>query len=481
MSSPTSNVRPAPDKVIVDIANYVERYRVKSALAYETAHYCLIDSIGCAFEALGHPECTKLLGPSVPGIVVPKGARVPGTAYVLDPVTAAFNIGALIRWLDYNDAFYGETVLHPSDTLGGILATADWLSRTRVAQGRAPLLVRDVLEAAIKTYEIAGVLALENDFTWDPGLDHGILIKVANAAVLTRMLGGTREEVINAVSNAWIDGHALLLYRRKGHTGSRKSWAASDAGSRGVWLAMMAVKGEMGYPAALTARTWGFYDALFAGKAFKFQRPYGSYTMENVQFKIACPTAFHLQTAAEMAIRLHPAVKDRIDDIAKVELWAHKHTVNYLNRVGPLQNYADRDHCLQYVVARGLMFGSLVAEDYEDDAARDPRIDPLREKMTVREDRSFSRGFHDPKKRSNGNAIRVHFKDGSRTERVDVEYALGHPKRRADGIPVLIAKFERNVARVFAEKRRRVITRLCLDRERLAATPVSELFDLLAL
>jgi 2-methylcitrate dehydratase len=479
LSSASSNVRSAPDKVIVDIANYVDRYQVRSDLAYETAHYCLIDSIGCALEALGHPECSKLLGPHVPGTIVPHGARVPGTAYVLDPVTAAFNTGAMIRWLDYNDAFYGKTVLHPSDTVGGLLATADWLSRTRLAQGKPPLRVRDLLESMIKAYEIAGGLALENDFTWDPGLDHGILIKVANTAVTTRMLGGTREEIVNALTNAWIDGHALVLYRRKGSTGSRKSWAASDAGSRGVWLALLALKGEMGYPTALTAKTWGFYDALSEGKRFRFQRPYGSYAMENVQFKLSCPTAFHLQTAAEAAIRLHRAVKDRIRDIAKVELWAHKHTANYLNRPGPLHNYADRDHSLQYVVARGLIFGKLVAEDYEDAAAADPRIDPLRAKMVVREDRAFSRGFIDPKRRSNANAIRVHFRDGSRTERIDIEYPLGHPKRRSDGIPILVEKFERNVARVFAEKRRRAITGLCLDRKRLAETPVHELLDLL--
>ena len=479
MTARPNHVRPVPDKVIVDIAQYVGRYQVKSALAFETAHYCLIDSLGCGFEALAYPECAKLLGPVVPGTIVPHGARVPGTPFVLDPVRAAFNIGALIRWLDFNDAFYGRTVVHPSDTLGGLLATADWLSRTRVAQGKPPLIVRDVLEAAIKAYEITGMLALENDFTWDPGLDHGILIKVACAAVVTRMLGGTRDEIVNAVSNAWVDGHPLILYRRKTSTGSRKSWAAADAASRGVWLALTAMKGEMGYPTALTAKTWGVYDVLFKGKPFKFQRPYGAYTMENVQFKIAVPAAFHLQTAAEAAIRLHSSVKHRLEDILKVDLWAHQHTVNYLSRSGPLRNYADRDHCLQYIAAIGMIFGNVVAQDYTDRVASDPRIDRLRAKMAVREDKAFSRGFIDPKKRSNANAIRVHFRDGARTERVEVEYPLGHPRRRPEGIPLLVEKFEKNVSRVYAEKQRRAITSVCLDRDRLCALPVNELFDLL--
>ena len=354
MTAKPTNVRPAFDQVIADIADYVERYQVKSDLAFETAHYCLIDSLGCGFEALSYPACTKLLGPIVPGTIVPHGARVPGTAFVLDPVHAAFNIGALVRWLDYNDAFYGETVIHPSDTLSGILATADWLSRTRVAHGKKPLVVRDVLEAAIKAYEIMGCLAIENGFTAH-GLDHTILVKIAVTAVVAKMLGGTREELMNAVSNAWVDGHALATFRRKPNTGSRKSWAAGDAASRGVRLALMALKGEMGYPSALTAKTWGFYDVLFKGKPFSFQRQYGSYVIENVLFKIAYPTAFHGQSGVEAAIKLHPLVKDRLDDIKRIDVQCHNSTMVILDKTGPLANPADRDHCMRYMMAVGMI------------------------------------------------------------------------------------------------------------------------------
>jgi 2-methylcitrate dehydratase len=478
MTTRPTNVRPTFDKVITDIADYVDRHPVRSGLAFETAHYCLIDSLGCGFEALAYPACTKLLGPLLPGTMVPNGARVPGTSFVLDPVHAAFNIGALIRWLDFNDAFYGETVIHPSDTFSGILAVADWLSRTRVAQGRQPLVMRDVLEAAIKAYEIMGGLALENGFT-RAGLDHTILVKIAVTAVTARMLGGTRAEIINAVSNAWVDGHALATFRRKPNTGSRKSWAAGDAASRGVRLALMALKGEMGYPSALTAKTWGFYPVLFKGRPFRFQRPFGSYVIENVLFKIAYPTAFHAQGAVEAAIKLHPLVKDRLDEIAKIDIWMHESSMIILNKSGPLHNPADRDHCTQYMIAIGMIFGGLTAEDYEDERAADPRIDRLRAKMTAHEDKRYSRDYLDPAKRSNANAIRVHFKDGTRTERVEIEYPLGHRRRRKEGIPLLLEKFDKNVARVFAEKQRRAIRDVCLDRKRLAALPVHEFVDLL--
>ena len=478
MATKPTNVRPAPDKVIADIAAYVDRYQVKSALAFETAHYCLIDSLGCGFEALSYPACTKLLGPIVPGTIVPHGARVPGTAFVLDPVHAAFNIGALVRWLDYNDAFYGETVIHPSDTFSGIIATADWLSRTRIAQGKKPLTVRMVLEAAIKAYEIMGQLAIMNGYT-SIGLDHTILVKIAVTAVVTKMLGGTREEIMNAVSNAWVDGHALVTFRRKPNTGSRKSWAAGDAASRGVRLALMALKGEMGYPSALSAKTWGFYDVLFKGKPFKFQRPYGSYVIENVLFKIAYPTAFHGQSGVEAAIKLHPLVKDRLDDIKRVDVKCHNSSMVILDKTGPLANPADRDHCMQYMMAAGMIFGKLTAEDYEDPAAADPRIDALRAKMQLSESEVFEREYHDPAKRSNANSIQVYFKDGTKTPLSQVDYPLGHRRRRKEGIPLLIEKFEKNVARVFAEKQRRAIKDVCLDRKRLAAMPVNEFFDLL--
>lgn len=479
MSSRSSGARPAPDRVITDIADYVDGYRVRSARAVETAHYCLIDSLGCAFEALAYPDCTKLLGPVVPGTIVPHGARVPATQFQLDPVAAAFNIGVLVRWLDFNDAFNGETVVHPSDAFGGILAAADWASRTRIARGQPPLTMAAVLDAAIKAYEVIGGLALENPFTKRMGLDHVLLVKVAVAAVVTKLLGGTRDEIVNALSNAWIDGHVLATFRRQPNAGPRKSWAAADAASRGVWLALLALKGEMGYPSALTAKTWGFYDVLAGGRPFTFQRPYGTYIVENVQFKISFPAAFHAQTAAEAAIRLHHEVKDRIDQIEKVELWTYGYAFGILNKTGPLANFADRDHCLQYVAAIGLIFGRLGADDYEDHVAADPRIDRLREKTVVHEDKRYTSGFLDPDLRSNANAIRVHFKDGSSTKRVEVEFAAGHPRRRRDGIPLLIGKFEKNAARVFADRQRRAVVELCLDRKRLLRTPVNELFDLM--
>jgi 2-methylcitrate dehydratase len=397
---------------------------------------------------------------------------------VLDPVHAAFNIGALVRWLDYNDAFYGGTVIHPSDTFSGILATADWLSRARVAQGRKPLAMRDVLESAIKAYEIMGCLALENGYT-RAGLDHTILVKIAVTAVVAKLLGGTREEIMNAVSNAWVDGHALATFRRKPNTGSRKSWAAGDAASRGVRLALMALKGEMGYPSALSAKTWGFYDVLFEGKPFKFQRPYGSYVIENVLFKIAYPTAFHGQSGVEAAIKLHPLVKNRLDDIKRVDVKCHNSTLVILDKTGPLANPADRDHCMQYMMAAGMIFGKLTAEDYEDHVAADPRIDALRAKMQLSESEVFEREYHDPAKRTNANSIQVYFKDGTKTPLSQVDYPLGHRRRRKEGIPLLLEKFEKNVARVFAEKQRRAITEVCLDRNRLAAMPVNEFFDLM--
>ena len=478
MAAKSTNTRPSFDQVIADIADYVEHYSVKSALALETAHYCLIDSLGCGFEALGLPACTKLLGPLVPGTTVQHGARVPGTSYVLDPAHAAFNIGALVRWVDYNDAFYGATVIHPSDTFSGILATADWLSRTRVANGKPPLKMRDVLEAAVKAYEIMGCMALENGFG-PAGLDHTILVKIAVTAVVTKMLGGTRDEIMSAVSNAWLDGHPLAAFRRKPNTGSRKSWAAGDAASRSVRLALMAIKGEMGYPSALTAKGWGFYDVLFKGKPFRFQRPYGSYVIENVLFKIAYPTAFHGQTGVEAAIKLHPLVKDRLDDIKRIDVQCHNSTMVILDKSGPLANPADRDHCMQYMMAIGMIFGKLTTEDYEDHVAADPRIDALRAKMTLTESKVFEREYHDPAKRTNANSIQVYFRDGSKAPLSQVDYPLGHPKRRKEGIPLLIEKFDHNIARVYAEKQRRAIRDVCLDRARLAALPVNEFFDML--
>ncbi|HEY7655251.1 MAG TPA: bifunctional 2-methylcitrate dehydratase/aconitate hydratase [Burkholderiales bacterium] len=477
MSTQISNVRPKPDRVVTDIADYVCDYRIRSREAYATARLCLMDTLGCGLEALEYPACTKLLGPIVPGTVVPNGARVPGTPHQLDPVTAAFNIGAMNRWLDFNDTWLAAEWGHPSDNLGGILATADWLSRTRLAQGKPPLVVQDVLTGMIKAHEIQGVIALENSFN-RVGLDHVVLVKVATTAVVTHMLGGSRDEIVNALSNAWVDGQSLRTYRHAPNTGSRKSWAAGDATSRAVRLALMAVKGEMGYPSALTAKTWGFYDVLFKGRPFKLARPYGSYVMENVLFKISYPAEFHAQTAVEAAIRLHPQVKDRLDDIKRIVITTHESAIRIIDKKGPLANPADRDHCIQYMAAIGLIRGSLTAADYEDAAAADPRIDRLRSRMTCVEDRKWSRDYLDPAKRSIANALQVFFSDGSKTGKIAVEYPLGHRRRRREGIPQLEAKFRVNLARRFPPKQQQAILDLCRDAPRLAQTPVNEFVDL---
>ena len=477
MSSHISNVRPKPDQVLVDIADYVSKYKIKSAEAYDTARLCLMDTLGCGLEALEYPACTKLMGPIVPGTVVPNGAKVPGTQFQLDPVQAAFNIGAMIRWLDFNDTWLAAEWGHPSDNLGGILAAADWLSRVAVAAGKQPLTMRDVLTGMIKAHEIQGCIALENSFN-KVGLDHVVLVKVATTAVVANMLGLTREEIINALSLAWVDGQSLRTYRHAPNTGSRKSWAAGDATSRGVRLALMAAKGEMGYPSVLTAPTWGFYDVLFKGEEFKFQRTYGSYVMEHVLFKISFPAEFHAQTAAECAMVLHAQVKDRIADIKKITIRTHLSAIRIIDKKGPLSNPADRDHCIQYMVAVPLIFGRLTAGDYEDAVAADPRIDALRDKMVCVEDKGFSRDYHDPDKRSIANAITVEFKDGKKTGEVVVEYPIGHRRRRKDGIPLLVEKFKTNLARRFPEKQRNAILALCQDAKRLEATPVNEFVDM---
>ncbi|MGH8620292.1 MAG: bifunctional 2-methylcitrate dehydratase/aconitate hydratase [Burkholderiales bacterium] len=479
MSSHISNVRPQPDKVLVDIVDYVLGYKVKSPEAWNTARLCLMDTLGCGFEALSYPACTKLMGPIVPGTVVPNGAKVPGTSFQLDPVQAAFNIGCMIRWLDFNDTWLAAEWGHPSDNLGGILAMADWLSRTAVAAGKRPLTMRVVLEGMIKAHEIQGVIALENSFN-RVGLDHVVLVKVASTAVVATLLGLGRDEIINAVSNAWIDGQSLRTYRHAPNAGSRKSWAAGDATSRAVRLALMARTGEMGYPSALTAKSWGFYDVLFKGKPFKFKRDYGSYVMENVLFKISFPAEFHAQTAAEAAMLVHLLVKDRIADIKKITIRTHESAIRIIDKKGPLNNPADRDHCIQYMVAVPLIFGRLTAEDYEDRIAADPRIDALRAKMVCVEDKRYTKEYLDPAKRSIANAITVEFKDGTKTKEVAVEYPLGHRRRRKEGIPELEAKFATNLARRFPEKQQNAILALCADQKRLEATPVNEFTDLLA-
>ena len=477
MSAHVSNVRPKPDKVLVDIVDYVTKYKITSKEAYSTAHHCLLDTLGCGFEALTYPACTKLMGPIVAGTIVPHGARVPGTSFVLDPVSAAFNIGTMIRWLDFNDTWLAAEWGHPSDNLGGILAVADWLSRNNLAAGRAPLAVKDVLTAMIKAHEIQGVIALENSFN-RVGLDHVVLVKVASTAVVAQMLGLTRDEIVNAVSLAWVDGQSLRTYRHSPNTGSRKSWAAGDATSRAVRLALIAKTGEMGYPSVLTAKTWGFYDVLFRGNAFKFQRPYGSYVMENVLFKISYPAEFHAQTAVECAMQLHPLVKERLADIEKITIRTHESAIRIIDKKGPLDNPADRDHCIQYMAAVPLIHGRLTAADYEDNIARDSRIDTLRDKMVCVEDRGFSKDYLDPDKRSIANAITVEFDDGTKLKEVVVEYPIGHRRRRREGIPLLVEKFKTNLARRFPAKQQRAILDLALDAEKLASTPVHEFVDL---
>jgi 2-methylcitrate dehydratase len=470
--------RPDPDPVLVGIADYVDSYVIDSAAALETARYCLKDSLACAFQALDYPACTRLLGPVVPGATLPGGARVPGTHWELDPVQAAFNIGALVRWLDFNDTWLAAEWGHPSDNLGAILAVADYLSRQRSAEGDAPLTMRTVLEAMIKAHEIQGVLALENSFN-RVGLDHVLLVRIASTAVATKMLGGTRAQIISALSNAWIDGGALRTYRHAPNTGSRKSWAAGDAASRGVRHALMALSGEMGYPSALTAPQWGFQDVLFEGKDLSVPQDYGTYVMENVLFKISFPAEFHAQTAVEVALALHPEVHDRLDEIKEVVIETQESGARIIDKTGPLDNPADRDHCIQYMTAIPLIFGRLAATDYEDEVARDPRIDALREKMTVRVNERFTRDYYDPAKRYIGNAMQVIFKDGSSTDRVEVEYPIGHRKRRAEGIPALVRKFEQSLKGKLSERQFKALKSLSTDQQRLEATPVDEFMALL--
>ena len=482
MSAHISNVRPKPDKVLVDIVDYVSKYKIKSKEAYDTARYCLMDTLGCGLEALEYPACTKMLGPVVPGTMVPNGVKVPGTSHVLDPVKAAFDIGAMIRWLDFNDTWLAAEWGHPSDNLGGILATADWLSRNAVAAGKKPLTVHDVLTAMIKAHEIQGCIALENSFN-KVGLDHVVLVKVASTAVVAQMMGLTNDEILNAVSHAWVDGQALRTYRHSPNTGSRKSWAAGDATSRAVRLALIAKTGEMGYPSVLSAKTWGFYDVLFKGNAFKFQRPYGSYVMENVLFKISFPAEFHSQTAVEAAMTIHKelAKAGKTDkDIKKITIRTHEACIRIIDKKGPLNNEADRDHCIQYMVAVPIIFGRLTASDYEDSIASDKRIDVLRDKIVCVETPAFTKDYHDPAKRSIANAVTVEFNDGKKLKEIVVEYPIGHRRRRKEGMPVLVAKFKTNLARVFAEKQRTALLDLCLDSKKFDATPVNEFMDMMA-
>ena len=468
------------DDVIVDIVDYVNTAPDFSTQTYTTARHCLIDTLGCGLEALEYPACRKLLGPVVPGASLTNGAKVPGTGDQLDPVKAAFDIGAMVRWLDFNDTWLAAEWGHPSDNLGGILAMADWLSRTALRTGGEPLRMRDVLTAMIRAHEIQGCIALENSFN-RVGLDHVVLVKVATTAVVAQMLGLTREQQLAAVSHAWVDGQSLRSYRQAPNTGSRKSWAAGDATSRGVRLALIAQSGEMGYPTALSAKTWGFYDVSFDGKPFTFQRPYGDYVMDNILFKISYPAEFHGQTAAEAAITLHQQLQQAgrgVQDIARITIRTHESCIRIIDKKGPLHNPADRDHCVQYMVAVALLFGRLTSADYEDDVAADPRIDALRNTMHCVEDPAFTQDYLDPDKRSIANALTIEFNDGTSLDEVVVEYPVGHKRRRAEGVPLLEDKFRANLARIFPDDQQSRIWNTSADQASLEQRPVNEYVDL---
>lgn len=477
MHSIEQNTRPAPDKELIDLADYVSHTNIQSELAYSTARYCLMDSLGCAILALQYPACTKLLGPIIPGTTVPHGARVPGTNYILDPIQAAFNIGTMIRWLDFNDTWLAAEWGHPSDNLGAILAVADYISRKNLAEKKPPLVIRDVLTAMIKAYEIQGVLALENSFN-RVGLDHVVLVKVASTAIVTHMLGGTKNDVINALSHAFIDGQSLRTYRHSPNTGSRKSWAAGDATSRAVRLAWFILQGEMGYPSALSAKTWGFYDVLFHHQPFVISRALHSYVIENILFKISFPAEFHAQTAVECAIALHPHIKDSLNAIEKIVITTHESAMRIIHKTGPLHNPADRDHCLQYMVAAALIFGDLKAEYYEDNIASNKQIDNLRNKMQVQEDIQFSKDYLNPEKRSIANALQIYFNDGTSTEKILVEYPIGHKRRREEGISLLLQKFETNMKTHYTNSKTHELRDLFQNLSKLEAMPVNTFIEL---
>ena len=472
-----TNVRPQPDDVLVKIADYVLDKNIESSEAYNTARYCLMDTLGCGLLALTFPDCKNLLGPYVEGTSVPNGVRVPGTKYVLDPVKGAWDIGAIIRWLDFNDTWLAAEWGHPSDNLGGILATADYLSQKNIAEGKDPLCMKDVLTGMVKAHEIQGVLALENSFN-RVGLDHVVLVKVASTAVIASMLGLDKDQTIDALSQAWVDGQSLRTYRHAPNAGPRKSWAAGDATSRALQLVLLTQKGQIGYPSVLTAPTWGFYDVQFKGNSFSLPREFDSYVMENVLFKISFPAEFHAQTAVEAAVTLHPEIKDKLEEIERIQISTHESAIRIISKEGALNNPADRDHCLQYMTAIGLLKGDLVAEDYEDDVASDPRVDQLREKMVIEEDERYTKEYLESDKRSIANAIQIFFQDGSSTDKIEVEYPIGHRRRREQGIPLLIEKFERNLATQFSNERCNAIQSLCSNQEDLESTSVIDFMEL---
>ena len=476
-SNVEQNIRPGYDSVISEIANYVINFEIESDLALDTARNCLIDTIGCGLLALKFPACTKMLGPVVEGTSVPFGVRVPGTNFKLDPIKGAFDIGCAIRWLDYNDTWLAAEWGHPSDNLGAILSITDFISQQKISKGEDPLTMRTVLEAMIMTHEIQGVLALKNSFN-KVGLDHVVLVKVASTALVTKLMGGTKDQIMDAVSQAWVDGQSLRTYRHAPNAGSRKSWAAGDATSRAIRLAMITLSGEMGYPGALSAPVWGFEDVLFDGKQISLPQKFGTYVMENVLFKISFPAEFHAQTAVEAAVALHPEIIERLDDVKTVNITTHDSAIRIISKEGELNNPADRDHCLQYMVAIGLLKGNLIAEDYEDDIASDPRIDTLRKKMVINEDKRYSDEYHEADKRSIANKIQIHFNDGSSTEEIEVEYPIGHKRRREEGIPVLEQKFKNNLEITYDSDKSKEIYQLCIDQEKLESTSVTDFQEL---
>jgi 2-methylcitrate dehydratase len=478
-SNVEQNIRPGYDSVISEIANYVTNFEIESDLALDTARNCLIDTIGCGLLALKFPACTKMLGPVVEGTSVPFGVRVPGTNFKLDPIKGAFDIGCAIRWLDYNDTWLAAEWGHPSDNLGAILSITDFISQQKISKGEDPLTMRTVLEAMIMTHEIQGVLALKNSFN-KVGLDHVVLVKVASTALVTKLMGGTKDQIMDAVSQAWVDGQSLRTYRHAPNAGSRKSWAAGDATSRAIRLAMITLSGEMGYPGALSAPVWGFEDVLFDGKQISLPQKFGTYVMENVLFKISFPAEFHAQTAVEAAVALHPEIIERLDDVKTVNITTHDSAIRIISKEGELNNPADRDHCLQYMVAIGLLKGNLIAEDYEDDIASDPRIDTLRKKMVINEDKRYSDEYHEADKRSIANKIQIHFNDGSSTEEIEVEYPIGHKRRREEGIPVLEQKFKNNLEITYDSDKSEEIYQLCIDQEKLESTSVTDFQELFA-
>ena len=478
-SNVEQNIRPGYDSVISEIANYVTNFEIESDLALDTARNCLIDTIGCGLLALKFSACTKMLGPVVEGTSVPFGVRVPGTNFKLDPIKGAFDIGCAIRWLDYNDTWLAAEWGHPSDNLGAILSITDFISQQKISKGEDPLTMRTVLEAMIMTHEIQGVLALKNSFN-KVGLDHVVLVKVASTALVTKLMGGTKDQIMDAVSQAWVDGQSLRTYRHAPNAGSRKSWAAGDATSRAIRLAMITLSGEMGYPGALSAPVWGFEDVLFDGKQISLPQKFGTYVMENVLFKISFPAEFHAQTAVEAAVTLHPEIIERLDDVKTVNITTHDSAIRIISKEGELNNPADRDHCLQYMVAIGLLKGNLIAEDYEDDIASDPRIDTLRKKMVINEDKRYSDEYHEADKRSIANKIQIHFNDGSSTKEIEVEYPIGHKRRREEGIPVLEQKFKNNLEITYDSNKCEEIYQLCINQEKLESTSVTDFQELFA-